>query len=303
MKLRVGTVCLLTAFAIAAQASSALAAAAEGRPAYDARARDDRGADRRYDDRRADDRRAEDRRDDRYADDRYGDRVDARYDDRSDDRYADGRYGDARDPYPYVRRPYDEPVRSRYCGMHNGRRAPAIMTYDQTTGTQVLVDNDGGGVKVTGRNDETASAFAVDGDLSQPNVPYMCAADDQTGDAYEIDAYNGDYDATVRGIDADTGRRWSVTGNPDGRGPQYDTYDPYTGCAARTTMSDGGRARTEAGPYDSDHRRFVSDFFAGSATGLGVAAAATALSGGSGAGALAAGAVLSAGVSAANAPC
>lgn len=296
MKLRVGTVCLLTAFAIAAQASSALAAAAEGRRD----ARDDRYADRRYDDRRADDRRtddrrADDRRDDRYADDRYGDRVDARY--------GDDRYGDGRDPYPYAHRPYDEPVRNRYCGMHNGRRAPAIMTYDQTTGTQVLVDNNPGGVKVTGRNDGTSSAFMVDGDLAQPNVPYMCAADDQTGDAYEIDAYNGDYDATVRGIDADTGRRWSVTGNPDGRGPQYDTYDPYTGCAARTTMSDGGRARTEAGPYDSEHRRFVSDFFAGSATGLGVAAAATALTGGSGAGALAAGAVLSAGVSAANAPC
>ncbi|NEX95287.1 hypothetical protein G3573_21150, partial [Caulobacter sp. 17J65-9] len=253
MKLRVGTVCLLTAFAIAAQASSALAAAAEGRPAYDARARDDRGADRRYDDRRADDRRADDRRDDRYADDRY--------DDRSDDRYADGRYGDGRDPYPYVRRPYDEPVRSRYCGMHNGRRAPAIMTYDQTTGTQVLVDNDGGGVKVTGRNDGTASAFAVDGDLSQPNVPYMCAADDQSGDAYEIDAARGDYDATVRGIDADTGRRWAVGGNPEGQGPRYETYDPATGCAARTTMTDDGRTRTVAGLYDQDHRRFVSDFF------------------------------------------
>jgi hypothetical protein len=93
--------------------------------------------------------------------------------------------------------------------------APAIMTYDKSTGTQVFVSGKAQ-TEVSAYNRETGSSAALKGDLGRPGVVSSCSSDGVTHDSYAVTS-EGPGQLAVVGHDGASGQTWGAVRGPDGR--------------------------------------------------------------------------------------
>jgi hypothetical protein len=161
-------------------------------------------------------------------------------------------YGPYSGPPPGAGAPAPRPQhywREGYCAERESVRAPDIMTYDRSTGSEVMVgDGPHATTSVAGINRETGTTFAVHGDLTGPTTTSFCTANGETGSAYTITAERGA--TVVKGQDGQTGRRFEVAQGPDGHGPDFKSADPRTGRSTEViTPPDGHPIVREFGPH------------------------------------------------------
>lgn len=112
------------------------------------------------------------------------------------------------------------------CGSPITGKAPDVMTYDSTTGTQVFVGGGrDGGTEVAAYNVQTGSVAGLSGDLSRPGLVSSCSVDGLTRESYGISSDRPGHVA-LTGRD-DRGERYQFT-RADGRvetwDPRYDNY-------------------------------------------------------------------------------
>lgn len=90
--------------------------------------------------------------------------------------------------------------------------APAIMTYDATTGTQVFVGGKGD-TDVAAFNRRTGSVAALKGDLGQAGVVSACSNDGVSRDAYSVTS-SGPGQLNLVGRDGTTREDFQVSKSP-----------------------------------------------------------------------------------------
>ena len=100
------------------------------------------------------------------------------------------------------------PRRGLPCGAPLNGEAPAIMTYDRSSGTQVFVGGRGE-TEVSAYNRDTGASAALRGDLSRPGVAESCANDPRSGDSYGVTS-DGPGQLTLSGRDGATRARYGA---------------------------------------------------------------------------------------------
>jgi hypothetical protein len=153
------------------------------------------------------------------------------------------------------------------CGGAIVGRAPDIMTYDSSTGTQVFVGRPDAETSMAAYNTRTGSSAAVEGDLTRPGLANLCSVDG-VGRASVAVAPNGRGGVTIAGRDGQD--RWAVVKDQNGRviwspGAENDCFKAGIGIMTRDGLIGPAIA---AGPNRAGLGVSVGSGFAG----LGVAA-------------------------------